>query len=489
MLFNSFTFAIFLPIVFLLYWFVFNRNLRLQNLFIVVASYIFYSWWDWRFLFLITFISLCSFSAGLLMQHISNKEVGSSSWIKPKTVSIANIVVNLCVLGIFKYYHFFVDNFVAAFASVGIHLQPTTLQIILPVGISFYTFHALSYSIDVYKKRVPATKDIIGFFAFIGFFPLLVAGPIERATHLLPQMFRKRTFDNNLAVDGLRQILWGLFKKMVVADNCASVVNEIFSNHTNYSGSTLVIGMIFFAFQLYCDFSGYSDIAIGVGKLFGFNLLRNFDYPYFATSFAEYWRRNHISMTQWFMDYVYYPLIGDSTKLWYWNFCMIITFLLSGLWHGSGWTFIVWGLYQGVFIVISMNTQKSRKRVEKKYHLKDSRIYAIFRMILTFSIVCVGLIFFRAKSIAQAWSYFGGIFTSSFFSTPHIKDVTLKTLVFTIIFIVMFMTIEWRNREKQHGLQVDNTKSPVVRWALYFALIAIIWAFEGQKEQFIYFQF
>lgn len=322
MLFNSIEFAVFLPIVFLLYWFVFAKNLKIQNLFIVIASYVFYGWWDWRFLFLMAFTSICSWGSGLLIEKFK------STPKKAKAVSVLNIVINLLVLGIFKYYDFFVGSFADLF--LGGKKDGLLLNIILPVGISFYTFQALSYSIDIYRGKMKPTRDVIQFFAFVSFFPQLVAGPIERATNLLPQFAKQRKFDYDLAVDGMRQILWGLFKKMVVADNCAVYVDKVFPNFASQTGSTLALGIVLFAVQLYCDFSGYSDIAIGTSKLFGIRLMRNFNNPYFATSFADYWKRNHISLTTWFMDYVYYPMIGISDKLAYWNFCMIATFLLSG---------------------------------------------------------------------------------------------------------------------------------------------------------------
>ena len=291
MLFNSLEFAIFLPIVFLIYWFVLQKNLKLQNLFIVVVSYIFYGWWDYRFLFLIALTSFCSWLSGVwigkLQNHPTSKEKSA------KAVLISNIVLNLAILGFFKYYNFFVDSFIDLFALFGVTLQSSTLNIILPVGISFYTFQALSYSIDVYRRKLEPTNDIVAFFAFVSFFPQLVAGPIERATNLLPQFYTSRKFDYKTAVDGMRQILWGLFKKIVVADNCAIYVNEVFADYTNQSGSTLLLGAIFFAFQIYGDFSGYSDIAIGTAKLFGIKLLRNFNVPYFSRDIAEFWRRWH----------------------------------------------------------------------------------------------------------------------------------------------------------------------------------------------------
>ncbi|MDN3644276.1 MBOAT family O-acyltransferase, partial [Lutimonas halocynthiae] len=336
MLFNSLDFAIFLPIVFVLYWFVTNKNLKLQNLLIVVASYVFYGWWDWRFLSLILFSTLVDYTVGRKLRDENN---GSRRLLLLWT----SIIVNLGFLGFFKYYNFFLDNFIEAFSFFGYVFKAGSLQIILPVGISFYTFQTLSYTIDVYKKKLEPTKDFIAFAAFVSFFPQLVAGPIERATNLLPQFYKKRTFDSNKAIDGLKQILWGLFKKVVIADNAAQFANEIFNNSGDYSGSTLFLGALFFAFQIYGDFSGYSDIAIGTSRLFGFNLMKNFAFPYFSRDIAEFWRRWHISLSTWFRDYLYIPLGGSRGGLSMKIRNTFIIFIVSGFWHGANWTFIVWG--------------------------------------------------------------------------------------------------------------------------------------------------
>lgn len=485
MLFNSIQFAFFLPIVFLLYWFVFDRfiskskwQLRLQNAFVVVASYVFYGWWDWRFLLLIAFTSFCSWGSGLLIGKAESKK-------KAKTWMWLNIILNLGILAMFKYYDFFVTEFAQLFH---ISTDGLLLKVILPVGISFYTFQALSYSIDVYRGKIESTKDIVAFFAFISFFPQLVAGPIERATNLLPQFLKKREFNYDTAVDGMRQILWGLFKKIVVADNCAVYVDQVFSNYTNQTGSTLLLGVVFFAFQLYCDFSGYSEIAIGTAKLFGIKLMRNFNNPYFATSFADYWKRNHISLTTWFMDYVYYPLIGSSDKLWYWNLCMIVTFLLSGMWHGAGWTFLLWGLYQGIFIVISMNLSKSRKRFEKKHRLKENRLYEFFTMFVTFFIVCIGLILFRAESIGVAWEYIQGMLQFGTIKASY-RFFTWPGMWPTNLFIGIMLITEWLHRNREHGMDVSYIKYSWVRFAIYYGFILLVLAYYGQEQSFIYFQF
>ncbi|HSR37525.1 MAG TPA: MBOAT family O-acyltransferase, partial [Phnomibacter sp.] len=344
MLFNSIDFAIFFPLFFLLYWFVFKRNLSSQNALILVASFIFYGWWDWRFLFLLVFSSGIDFVAGY---HMSN----SNDPKRRKALLLISLVTNLGILGFFKYYNFFVDNFVSAFTLFGLKLNVTTLKIILPVGISFYTFQSLSYTIDIYRGKLSAIKDPVVYFAFISFFPQLVAGPIERATNLVPQVMQPRVFDYNQVRDGLRQVLWGLFKKIVVADNCATFVNQVFEHHAQYNGFSVAIGVAVFAFQIYCDFSGYSDIAIGSAHMLGFNLMRNFHYPYFSRDVAEFWRRWHISLTTWFRDYVYIPLGGSKGSQWQSLRNTMFVFLISGFWHGANWTFIIWGALNAIFYV------------------------------------------------------------------------------------------------------------------------------------------
>jgi D-alanyl-lipoteichoic acid acyltransferase DltB (MBOAT superfamily) len=490
MLFNSISFALFLPFVFIFYWLVFNKNVKLQNLFLLAASYFFYAWWDWRYLSLVLLCSITNYAGGLMLMRKEQEK-------QRKIILSLCCAISLGVLGLFKYYNFFVTSLVEAFAVLNIHLGIKTLSLILPVGISFYTFHTLNYTIDVYRRKFEPTKDIVSFFLFVSIFPLAMAGPIERATNLLPQIYKSRRFDYTMAVDGMRQILWGLFKKIIIADGSASYVNMVFEHYQGQSGSTLLLGMFFFAIQLYGDFSGYSDMAIGIGRLFGIKLMQNFNYPYFAVSFADYWKRNHISLTQWFIDYIYYPMIGSSDKLWYWNFCMIITFLLSGLWHGADWTFVLWGVYQGIFIVISMNSQKYRKKFEKKYRLTKNIFYQLVCIFVTFGIVCLGLIFFRADTISQAGFIIRQIFSSSLFSIPNFKfpgffATRAVGLGICSLYILVLFTTEWFQKEKQHGLQIDNIKSIWIRGSAYLALTASIfyyYLYFGQQTTFIYFQF
>ena len=409
MLFNSLEFLVFLPIVFLLYWFVFQKR-KWQNLLVIAASYVFYGWWDCRFLLLIAFTSFCSYASGLLLEHFEGQRR------KQQAVSATNIVLNLGILGIFKYYNFFVENLETLFSAMGFHLDWVTMNVILPVGISFYTFQALSYTIDVYQKKLPATHDIIEFFAYISFFPQLVAGPIERATNLLPQFQRERKFDYARAVDGGRQMLWGFFKKMVIADNCAVVVNQIWGNYSDETGLILLIGAVLFTFQIYCDFSGYSDIAIGCARLFGFNLMRNFNFPYFSRSIPEFWRRWHISLTTWFRDYIYFPLGGSRCDKWKVIRNVYIVWAVSGLWHGANWTFVCWGLFHGTLLAIYnlLGISTKYKDAVAQGHLFPS-LKELFQMLLTFCLAVIGWVIFRAETMTDAINYLASLFSPSLF--------------------------------------------------------------------------
>lgn len=467
--------------MFLLYWFLFNRNLKLQNLFIVVVSYIFYGWWDWRFLFLIAFTSACSFVAGLLIDKYREKPS------KAKAVNVLNIVINLLILGVFKYYDFFVTSFADVF--LGGKTDGLLLKIILPVGISFYTFQALSYSIDVYRGKLEPTRDIVQFFAFVSFFPQLVAGPIERATNLLPQFGAARTFKYEEGVDGLRQILWGLFKKMVVADNCAIYVDQVFSTYQTQSGSTLLLAAIFFAFQIYGDFSGYSDIAIGTSKLFGIRLMRNFNVPYFSRDIAEFWRRWHISLTTWFRDYVYIPLGGSRCSKAKIVRNTFVIFLLSGFWHGANWTFIVWGAYHAVLFLplILMGRNRKYRNTVAEGRLLPS-IKEVGQMLLTFFMVTVGWIIFRARSIGQAWEYLNGMIQLGTLRASY-RFFSLSEVRFYSILVVIMVIFEWLGREKGGQLSGPLFKSPFIRWAFYIACSLSIFLFRQESNAFIYFQF
>ena len=480
MLFNSIEFALFLPVVFLLYWFVFNRNLKLQNLFIVVASYVFYGWWDWRFLCLIAFTSICSFGAGILIDKYRDTPK------RAKAVNVINIVVNLSILGIFKYYDFFATSFANAF--LGGKTEGLLLNVILPVGISFYTFQALSYSIDVWRDKIEPTKDVIQFFAYVSFFPQLVAGPIERATNLLPQFAKPRTFDYETGVDGLRQILWGLFKKMVVADNCAVYVDHVFSSYQSQSGSTLLLAAIFFAFQIYGDFSGYSDIAIGTAKLFGIKLMRNFNVPYFSRDIAEFWRRWHISLTTWFRDYVYIPMGGSRCSKAKIIRNTFVIFLVSGLWHGANWTFIAWGAYHALLflpLILSGKNRRYRDTIAEGKLLPS--IKEAGQMFLTFMLVVIGWIIFRADTIGMAWNYMMRIPSQELFSVPLL--MTRSFYIPTFLSIVAMSTVEWTQRDREHPFDLSMVSSHLVKYGIYLFLCLSIFLWGGHAESFIYFQF
>lgn len=481
MLFNSFEFLIFLPIVFILYWFVF-RGRRWQNLLVVVASYTFYGWWDWRFLMLIALTSLCSYGSGLLMERLEDRR----SW--QRAVSAGNIILNLGILGLFKYYNFFVENLQQLVSSVlGYQLDWVTIGVILPVGISFYTFQALSYSIDVYQKKLPATHDIIEFFAYISFFPQLVAGPIERATNLLPQFQKSRQFDYAAAVDGMRQILWGFFKKLVIADNCAAVVNDYWNQYADLPVVSLFVLGVLFTFQIYCDFSGYSDIAIGCARLFGFKLMRNFNFPYFSRSIPEFWRRWHISLTTWFRDYIYFPLGGSRCDKWKIIRNVYIVWAISGLWHGANWTFVCWGLFHATLLAIynlfGINTKY-------QHVVAYSRLFPslkeFLQMTLTFLLAVVGWIIFRSESMTQAVGYFAAMLGNRFFDASQLPGLNY------LCFGLLLLAVEWLQRDKQHALQFPDNKLfryRVVRWGVYYLVFALIARFAGDSQTFIYFQF
>ncbi len=483
MLFNSIDFAIFLPIVFLFYWFVINKNLQLQNFLIVAASYLFYGWWDWRFLSLILFSTIVDYTVGQKLEG----EVDQS---KRKVLLWTSIIVNLGFLGFFKYYNFFLDNFITAFSFFGTEIKANSLNIILPVGISFYTFQTLSYTIDVYKRKLEPTKDFIAFSAFVSFFPQLVSGPIERATHLLPQFYKKRTFNYSKAVDGMRQILWGLFKKIVIADNCAEYANMIFNNSADYSGSTLVLGALFFTFQIYGDFSGYSDIAIGTSRLFGFDLMRNFNFPYFSREIAEFWRRWHISLSTWFRDYLYIPLGGSRGGTWMKVRNTFAIFIVSGFWHGANWTFIVWGVLNAIYFLPLLLTNNNRNNLETVAQGKFfPSIKELSFMLLTFALTVFAWIFFRANNIEHAISYISEILSPSLFTIPR-GGLGYGALT-TIILVVIFVLIEWQGREGQYAIAHLGIKwKRPLRYAMYYCIIFLIMYFGNFNEnQFIYFQF
>lgn len=478
MLFNSVDFAVFLPIVFGLYWLLQRQKVAYQNTLVVAASYLFYGWWDWRFLSLILFSTLVDYLIGLGLDKQQDPK-------RRKVLLATSLSVNLGLLGFFKYYNFFAENFISAFSFLGQHPNIQHLNIILPVGISFYTFQTLSYSIDVYRGNLKPTKDLISFAAFVSFFPQLVAGPIERATHLLPQFYNKRNFNYALAVDGLRQILWGLVKKVVIADNCAEMANEIFNNYGAHNGSTLVLGALFFTFQIYGDFSGYSDIAIGVSRLFGFDLMRNFAFPYFSRDMAEFWRRWHISLSTWFRDYLYIPLGGSKGGKWKRIRNTFIIFLVSGFWHGANWTFIIWGALNALYFLPLLLTDRNRQHLGT---VAENRMLPSIRelasMLATFGLTVVAWVFFRAENVQHAIGYLSGIFSKSLFQMPMLMGKTAMLL--TVLFVLM----EWLGRNDQYALQkIGLSWHRPLRYGMYLTLTVLVLWYSGKPQEFIYFQF
>jgi alginate O-acetyltransferase complex protein AlgI len=479
MLFNSVNFLLFLPVVFFLYWFATKGNYKWQNIILLVSSYFFYACWDYRFLFLLMFSTVLDYSTGIKMFEAKTQGMKKFwFWL--------SVIVNLGFLGVFKYYNFFAESLAEALSTVGFKANFWTLQVILPVGISFYTFHGLSYVIDIYKDKIKPEKNFVDYSVFVSFFPLLVAGPIERATHLLPQIQRKREFNYHAAVDGMRQILWGLFKKMVIADNCAEYANMVFNNSADYSGSTHIVAAIFFAFQIYGDFSGYSDIALGTARLFGIEFLRNFAFPYFSRDIAEFWRRWHISLSTWFRDYLYIPLGGSKGGNWMRIRNTFIIFIVSGFWHGANWTFIVWGFLNALFIMPSIIFKNNRNNLDI---VAQGRTFPKFReitaIVLTFGLTVFAWIFFRANSMTDAFHFIGEIFSASTFTKPE------KIENFLVWLILAFLVIEWIGREQQYALAKIGHRWPrIVRVSFYFYLVcAILWFRTLNEVQFIYFQF
>ena len=472
MLFNSLPFAVFLPIVFTVYW-ALRNSLRYQNVMLLVASYIFYGWWDARFLSLIVASTVVDYLLGQYLAVATNA-------LKRKLLLTASMIFNLGLLGVFKYYNFFMENFMEIANSVGLHTNPILLKIALPVGISFYTFQTMSYTIDIYRKQLEPTKDFIAFAAFVGYFPQLVAGPIERASNLLPQMSKRRYFDYQKAVDGMRQTLWGFFKKVVIADAVAPLVDQAFGDPNGFSAIALITGALLFSIQIYCDFSGYSDIAIGISKLFGIDLMQNFRTPYFSRDIAEFWRRWHISLSTWFRDYLYIPLGGSrgSTALKVRNTFAI--FIVSGFWHGANWTFIIWGLINALLFLPLLLAKRNRS------NLNDPEISDLHRILLTFSITTIAWIFFRADSLSHAIDYLQNI---AIWNSG--KSLSIKPTL--VVYIALLFFGDWIGRKHDFALNTLSegilSKSPWLRLTLYLSLAYLILLYIGGQQNFIYFQF
>ena len=473
MLFNTVDFAIFFPVVLLAYWTVFRNSVKGQNLFLLVSSYVFYSFWDWRFLILIFLSSVVDYSVGRALGKTENLS-------HRKLLLLLSLLFNLGLLFTFKYYNFFVSTFVDTFTLFGSSFNETSWDLILPVGISFYTFQTLSYTIDIYRRRMEPTRNVVAFFAFIAFFPQLVAGPIERASNLLPQFHHPRLFNRLKQSDGLRLILGGLFKKMVIADNCALVVNDIFANYSNESGSTLLFGAVFFAFQIYGDFSGYSDIAIGTSRLLGFDLMKNFRFPYLAQNMSDFWRRWHISLSTWFRDYVYIPLGGSKGSKFRIAFNIFVVFLVSGLWHGANLTFVIWGGIHACLVLPVILLKKGNA-----YYCENRKWPTLKELVnigLTFGFVVLAWVFFRAETVTDAFEYLGIVFSTSIATMP---DIPKKGL----IALGLYMVIEWLHRHKEHVLDIAYIKNKWMRYGIYYILVFCLFYYAGDLQPFIYFQF
>lgn len=481
MLFNSFEFLLFLPVFFTLYW-ILNKytNKSLANILILIGSYIFYGWWDYRFLFLIILSSIIDFFVGIQIEK-------STSKTKRKLLLAFSLTANLGMLVYFKYANFFIDNFVSLLDTMSIQANVSSLQVILPVGISFYTFQTLSYSIDVYRGNLKASKNAVSFFAYVSFFPQLVAGPIERATNLLPQFSKDKKFEYASARNGMQQILWGLFKKVVVADNCATIVNEVFANYETVSSGTLVLGAILFAFQIYGDFSGYSDIAIGSARLLGFNLNKNFAYPYFSRDIAEFWRRWHISLSTWFRDYLYIPLGGSKGSKWVKVRNTFIIFIVSGFWHGANWTFVIWGALNALYFLPLLLRDKNRRNLEiVSMNRLIPRFREILQIIFTFILTTIAWVFFRAESVEKALVYLKRIFLNTSY-LPQVEPIYITTIFFPILLLIVF---EWLFRTKNFGLEFNQSSNKLARYFAYsFVLICVMFLGSFESDSFIYFQF
>ncbi len=471
MLFNSVEFGLFFILFYFLYWFLLKNKTKSQNILITIASYIFYGWWDWRFLALILFSTISDYFIGILfLKHQSNR--------KRKILLTTSLILNIGLLAFFKYYNFFIDSLTTSFGLFNKNVSFNTLDIILPVGISFYTFQTLSYNIDIYNKKLTPTKDFFAFSAFVSFFPQLVAGPIERATHLLPQFYKQRNFNYQQSVSGLKLMVWGFFKKIVIADNASIIVEGIFNNYETQSSISLSIGAILFAFQIYCDFSGYSDIAIGLARLFNFDLMTNFKFPYLSKNISEFWKKWHISLSTWFRDYLYIPLGGSKMSLKKSLRNILIVFVVSGFWHGANWTFVLWGTIHALLYIPVFLTKN-------KNNTSNSYFTSIFKTITTFGLITLAWIFFRAKDIQQAFNYIKFLFINhgnkAFFMSTK-KYLIITSFAFLAIFIMMFIEGYFKKKNKN---EVLLNKTGLI-------IIIIITIFLGafkNHNSFIYFQF
>jgi alginate O-acetyltransferase complex protein AlgI len=479
MLFNSFEFLLFLPIVFALYWFVFNKKLIWQNALVLVASYFFYGWWSWKFMGLLMLSTLLDYTYGFSVASPNRKKAKFFLWL--------SVINNLGILGVFKYYNFFAEQFQAGLDLIGLHTNPVLLNIALPVGISFYTFHGMSYVFDIYRGQQTPVKNFVDYAVFVSFFPLLVAGPIERASHLLPQVQKPRTFNYTQAVEGCRLMLWGMFKKVVIADSLAPTVDAIFGNYQHESGITLIIGAIAFSFQIYGDFSGYSDIALGTAKLFGFELLSNFKFPYFSRDIAEFWRRWHISLSSWFRDYLYIPLGGSKSGKWKAVRNTFIIFLVSGFWHGASWNFIAWGFIHACGFLPLLLLNRNRRYTTDV--VAQDRIFPtfkeLFQMLSTFTFVTIGWVFFRSYDLNNSINFIVCLI-SDIIGEP-LQIINLPEHKYLLIPIALLTMFEFFLRSDERKLKMP--KNLYLRLVFYVSILTFTISYLGERQSFIYFQF
>ena len=486
MLFNSFSFLVFFPIVFILYW-VLNKNFKAQNILLLVASYYFYSCWDWRFLFLLIFSTALDFYSGKLI------DCHKLNLTRQRFILILSISINLGLLLVFKYNDFFISSFFDLFQSLGFSVNKYLLNLILPVGISFYTFHGLSYVIDIKNKKITPETNFINYSLFVSFFPLLVAGPIERATHLLPQIKKLRVANYSKIIDGLRQVLWGLFKKIVIADQVSIYVNQIFGASDQFSGAVLLLGSILFTIQIYGDFSGYSDIALGTARMMGFELLQNFNYPYFSRNLGEFWRRWHISLSSWFRDYLYIPLGGSKVSFFRKIINVFIIFIVSGFWHGPNWTYIVWGAANAFFVLPSVLLKRKKKNEEiVAVNSIFPTLKELIQLSFTFLLVVILFTIFRAPSIVFVFDFFKLMILDLFNLESIIKayNFIYWNLGYQIpIYIFIFFSVEWLGRKTKSPLSLLSKTKPITNQILYLILVVMILFYSGVENEFIYFQF
>ncbi len=495
MLFNSIAFSLFLPVVFLLYWFAAGKSIKLQNILLLTSSWFFYGWWDWRFLFLLIFLSLFNYFTGI---KIGDSVSGTNrrNWL------MTGLFVNLGFLAAFKYYNFFISGFTDLVSLFGYIIPASSTKIILPLGLSFYVFISLSYLLDIKKGTLKPNRNIVDVLLSFSFFPIILAGPIQRPSSLLPQISSKREFNSGLATDGLRQILWGLFTKVVIADNLSVFADDIFLNYHTYTGSTLLLGAIFYSIQIYADFSGYSNMAIGIAKLFGFSLMRNFAYPYFSRDITEFWKRWHISLTTWFRDYLFLPLsflisnkiknkkvLNIKSDLFIYIIASLVAWIFTGLWHGANYTFLLWGLIHGIFLIIYQWQKNPRKKLLKKIGVSnDNSLVVVTETIVTMFFVLIAWVFFRSIDVSHALQYLKGMFSGSLLAIPRFNN---RMICLEISFItIIFFAIEWMGRQGEYGISSIGVKFPrLARWMVYYILSIVIFFFAGLGQKFIYFQF